>query len=67
MSVITGRIPPPTGQVAYEVHTTGNLLEQVNLEISQELGVPFEGVWLLVVYWKAIGTSLQVSKLLELS
>ena len=59
--------PPPTGQVAYEVHTTGNLLEQVNLEISQELGVPFEGVWLLVVYWKAVGTSLQVSKLLGLS
>ena len=53
----------PTGQVAYEVHTTGNLLEQVNLEISQELGVLFEGVWLLVVYWKAVGTSLQVSKL----
>ena len=63
MCVSNNQEHAPTGQVTYEVHTTGNLLEQVNLEISQELGVLFEGVWLLVVYWKAVGASLQVGEL----
>ena len=44
----------PTGEVAYEVHTTGDLLDQVNWAMSQELNVTFEGVWLLVVYWNNI-------------
>ena len=43
-----------TGEVAYEVHTSGNLLEQINSAISQEVGVVFEGVWLLVVYWNNV-------------
>ena len=40
-----------TGEVAYEVHSSGNKLNQVNSAISQEGGVLFEGVWLLVVNW----------------
>ena len=66
MCVSNNQEHTPTGQVAYEVHTAGNLLERVNLEISQELGVLFDGVWLLVVHWKAVGVPLQVSKLLGL-
>ena len=44
----------PSGEVAYEVHTTGNLLEKVNTAISQQLDETFQGVWLLVVYWNNV-------------
>jgi hypothetical protein len=42
------------GQVLYEVHTNSSLLDTVNSAISSEIGVIFEGAWLLVVYWSDI-------------
>ena len=48
----------PSGEVAYEVHTNGYLLQQVNSAISLELNETFEGVWLLVVYWNNVNGAL---------
>lgn len=41
------------GEVRYEVHDDGNgtVLDYVNSVVSQEVGVAFEGVWLLLVHW----------------
>jgi hypothetical protein len=50
------------GAVLYEVHTNGSQLDAVNSAISQEVGVAFEGVWLLVVYWNSVPTAADSSK-----
>ena len=51
-----------SGAVLYEVHTNGSQLDVVNSAISQEVGVAFEGVWLLVVYWNSVPTAADSSK-----
>ncbi|CAI8006660.1 hypothetical protein GBAR_LOCUS4841 [Geodia barretti] len=50
------------GAVLYEVHTNGSQLDAVNSAISQDVGMAFEGVWLLVVYWNSIPTAADSSK-----
>ena len=51
-----------SGEVNYEVHTNGSLLDTVNSAISEEVGVAFEGVWLLVVHWKDVPLTSDPSK-----
>ena len=44
----------------YEVHYNGSHLDTVNSAISQEVGVVFNGVWLLIAYWNDVSTSFEV-------
>ena len=44
------------GEVVYEVIVNGSQLEQVSSAVSEEEGVAFEGIWMLVAYWNNVPT-----------
>lgn len=41
----------------YEVHENGSQLELISATVSEEVGVAFEGVWMLVVFWNDVPSS----------
>ena len=42
------------GQVYYEVYQSGHFLNQVSSFIRKMNPSPFQGTWMLVVYWDAV-------------
>ena len=40
----------------YEVHVNGSQLGVVNMAITEEEGVAFEGTWMLLVHWNNVPT-----------
>ena len=45
---------PVAGEVAYEVHVNGSLLDHVSSVVSGEVGGAFDGVWMIVVHWNNV-------------
>ena len=42
------------GEVIYEVHIEGSLLNSVSSKISSVEGIHFEGVWMLIIFWNDV-------------
>lgn len=44
------------GEVVYEVHVNGSLLEEMSQAVSEEEGMAFEGTWMIMIYWDNLST-----------
>ena len=43
-----------SGQVSYEIHESGYLLDHVNAFIRRQNPSDFQGTWMIVTFWDAI-------------
>ena len=43
-----------TGNITYEVHTGGHILDFVSAFVTKEEGIPFKANWMLLAYWNAV-------------
>lgn len=42
------------GTISYEIHTSGDMMEQVSAYIQQQTSADFEGYWMMVVLWDSV-------------
>ena len=42
------------GQISYEVHTSGYLLDHISAFVRAQRPSPFQGTWMLVVFYDAV-------------
>ena len=43
-----------SGQIFYEIHTSGYFLEKVNAYLNRKRPSLFKGTWMMVVHWDAV-------------
>ena len=43
-----------TGEISYEIHTSGLFLDQVNCFIRRTRPTDFEGTWMMVAFYDAV-------------
>ena len=43
-----------SGNITYEVHTEGKILDFMSVFVTKEEEIPFKANWMLLVYWNAV-------------
>ena len=42
------------GTISYEIHTSGQVMQNVSEYVSYQIGADFEGYWMMVVFWEEV-------------